>query len=398
MNNAAPNSNSDHICPVCFSIAEEVVRLPDYPVTELLKSSTTNKFQNSFDQSLSTCTQCSHSFLNFQIDPSVLYGSSYLTRTNTSIAAMSAIQRFLQQIRRQVDLFSFNTVIDIGANDLSLLNEIFESGFRGDLIGIDPIMGETINGIVGLQGFGEQIDYESLGSKSTPRLFLSSHTFEHIVNPSILIGKIADGMTSSDVLIIQAPSIEALVLEQRFDQVHHQHLHYFSLKSLNKLLESNGLFMVMSELDWLHYGAWVVVAQKTDLHEQISNNDSSEFSLSPDKIRASYQNFMRHTNLIDEILSESNYVAFGGGLMLPIIAYYFKSLWTNCIGILDDDELKNGWHYEGTPMSITSSAGVDLQNMNCLITGGVSKISGRKIVNRLASTNVKNIYFPTPGF
>jgi hypothetical protein len=398
MNKTATNCEQEHICPICSSIAVEVVRLPEYPVTELLKSSTNDNFQTSFDQSLSTCTQCSHSFLNFQIHPTFLYGSSYLTRSNTSVAAISAIDRFLQRIKRQVDLSSFNAVIDVGANDLSLLNAIFESGFQGDLIGIDPIMGETVNGIVGIKGFGEQIDYESLGSRGTPRLFLSSHTFEHIVDPSILIGKIADGMTSSDVLVIQVPSIEALVHEQRFDQVHHQHLHYFSLKSLNNLLELNGLFMVKSEMDWLHYGAWVVIAQKADLYPQKTDSDISSSSLRPDEIQDSYQTFMRHINLIDEILSKSNYIAFGGGLMLPIIAYYIKSMWTNCIGILDDDELKNGWHFEKTPMPITSSTGVNMQSMNCLITGGVSKTSGRKIVDRLASANVKNIYFPTPGF
>lgn len=398
MNKTATNCEQEHICPICSSIAVEVVRLPEYPVTELLKSSTNDNFQTSFDQSLSTCTRCSHSFLNFQIHPTFLYGSSYLTRSNTSVAAISAIDRFLQRIKRQVDLSSFNAVIDVGANDLSLLNAIFESGFQGDLIGIDPIMGETVNGIVGIKGFGEQIDYESLGSRGTPRLFLSSHTFEHIVDPSILIGKIADGMTSSDVLVIQVPSIEALVHEQRFDQVHHQHLHYFSLKSLNNLLELNGLFMVKSEMDWLHYGAWVVIAQKADLYPQKTDSDISSSSLRPDEIQDSYQTFMRHINLIDEILSKSNYIAFGGGLMLPIIAYYIKSMWTNCIGILDDDELKNGWHFEKTPMPITSSTGVNMQSMNCLITGGVSKTSGRKIVDRLASANVKNIYFPTPGF
>ena len=398
MNQTTTNSKSEHICPICSSIAVEVVSLPEYPVTELLKSSTNDEFQTSFDQSLSTCTKCSHAFLNFQIHPTLLYGSSYLTRSNTSVAAISAINRFLQGIKRQFDLSSFNAVIDVGANDLSLLNAIFESGFQGDLIGIDPIMGETVNGIVGIRGFGEEIDYESFGNRSTPRLFLSSHTFEHLVDPSVLIRKIADGMTSSDVLVIQVPSIEALVHEQRFDQVHHQHLHYYSLMSLNNLLDLNGLSMVQSEMDWLHYGAWVVTAQKTDLYPKKRVDDVSRSSLRPDEIQHSYQNFRQHINLIDEILSKSNYVAFGGGLMLPIVAYYIKSMWTSCIGILDDDELKNGWHYERTPMPITSGIGINMQNMNCLITGGVSKTSGRKIVNRLASANVKNIYFPTPGF
>ena len=72
-----------------------------------------------------------------------------------------------------------------------------------------------------------------------------------------------------------ALAIEALVHEQRFDQVHHQHLHYYSLMSLNNLLDLNGLSMVQSEMDWLHYGAWVVTAQKTDLYPKKRVDDVS---------------------------------------------------------------------------------------------------------------------------
>jgi hypothetical protein len=305
-----------------------------------------------------------------------------------------------------LDLSSFGTIIDIGANDFSLLLKFVDRGYAGELIGIDPIIEDPPDSIVGICAFGEDVDYGSLGIVTKPRLIVSSHTFEHVANPSALMSRIAQGMGPDDVLVLQTPSIEGLVLEHRFDQVHHQHLHYYSFDSLTGMLKRSGLTTADSKIDWLHYGAWMFIARKGTKDQvgldprlaRILNPVTGEGRNMAETVATRYEEFSEHRTRVDRQLSTNPYVAFGGGLMLPVLAYHFPSMWTECVAILDDSPDRIGWQYANTPLPITSPTGVEIHDIDCLVTGAVSKASGRRIVGRLDEMNVKNIYFPTPGF
>lgn len=393
-------------CPVCGSPAERALSLPGYPLTEILLVAGEERGDVTRDQFVATCCTCSHTFLEVMLDPILLYGDSYLTKSAASGAAIAAIDRFIGFVTNNVELSSFGAIIDVGANDFSMLTQLADRGYRGTLIGVDPVLDEPPDNVVGIRAFGEEVDFEPLGARDSPRLFLSSHTLEHLTNPGALVSRITEGMRDGDIFVLQTPSIEAILLERRFDQVHHQHMHYYSYESLTRLMSDGGLEVTASEIDWLHYGAWLIVARKgaaepVQLGPRLARLKKSltvDGLSMAETVTARYNEFKAHVDLVDRQLSAAEYVAFGGALMLPILAYHFPSMWTECVAVLDDSPERYGWHFASTPLPISPASGATIAGQDCLVTGAVSKTAGRQIVRRLTALKVKNIYFPTPGF
>ena len=56
-------------------------------------------------------------------------------------------------------------------------------------------------------------------------------------------------MKINDYFFLQYPSLEMFVNNSRFDQVTHQHLNLYSLKSISRVLNKNSFFITKYEFD-----------------------------------------------------------------------------------------------------------------------------------------------------
>src|SRR3990167_6657675 len=191
-NRHVPSLGRDQMnCPICSGEMERLFSLPGYPFTDK---------PGVGDQEFLFC-ECGHGMLEriYPQDSGRMGEDHYL-------------KVFAEFVKKHVG--KYDLVIDIGGGD-SALCKMFHGAYQV----IDP----SINC---------GIEEASLSSfKFTHKLILSSHTLEHVTDPNVFIAKVSKSLRYEDTVAIQVPSLDWLLADCRFDQVHHQHIHYFSERS-----------------------------------------------------------------------------------------------------------------------------------------------------------------------
>ncbi len=402
------NFKSVNKCTVCESSnVNEVLNLPNYPLTEFLHSSVILDKNLLLDNKLFFCIECHHGFLMNQVDPLFLYGESYKTKSKSS-SSMGVLNRFVDYLVDSKILLDRDFIIDIGANDGSLLKLINNLNLNLELFGIDPVWQNT-EGINGFRGFVNECDINSISKSRKNRLFIATHVLEHISNPIETLNTLYNFMSSNDKVILIFPALEPLFVDNRIESIHHQHMQYFSYNSFSKLIEVVGLSIVESWIDFEHYGAACVVLEKStgSKEKKSSSKDKwKEYSFRffsgdlqekyVNKIEKSVNLFSKNIELINENLHSRYVVGLGGGaLMSPIIFYHLKP-WESIMAIYDDDEEKSGWHWANTPHPIQKTP-ASLGGLDVLLIGSVSKLTGRMLFDKATKLKANSIIFPTIG-
>ncbi len=353
-------------CPICGGLSQRLLELPKFPITEKYEPWTPDFVPGRFlvDQAFRFCSACSHGFLETVVPN--LYGADYRTTTGRSEGATLAVKNFHAFVMEHCG-GPLRLVIDIGANDYTLLN-LFTDGQQK--VAID----KCITG-VGI----EDVDLSQY--KNHPKLILSSHTIEHLVDPHVMVRKCADVMRPDDVLALQFPSLDLLVEDARIDQIHHQHLHYFSHWSIAKLLKQHGLSIGVSCFDHSHWGALQVIARKDSVA-------SSGKQISPTRFLSAVEDFKAE---MTSFAVPEGAIALGAALMLPVLAYWLEDL-SQVVMIADDDRAKDGLRYVTFNKPIRWD--YNLKGEDVVITAIGSKMAARALTKKAIDAGARRVIFP----
>lgn len=387
-------------CVVCdIPVERPAIYLPKFPLTEIYLKFKVDQKIGFIDQEFHVCKNCGHGQVNRVIDPNILYGYNYKTRTSTSSSAISAIDTFLLFIDKTLKKKRIKTILEVGCNDLYMLRKMKN---RAEVLyGIDPILkgikpGDPKIKVIG--DFFENVDLQKLGCE--PDVVLSSHTLEHIENPKKMIENLLNSVSPNTLLFFQFPGLETLVDQAHFDQVFHQHLNYFSLQSVIYMLNELGAELIDYEVNPYHWGSIMIAFRKSNANTKKSNlKFSSKIQSIPLKyIQSQYNIFKENMSLISrrlEILKDKDVYGYGAALMLPILYYYINGL-KNLKYILDEDVNKRGLYYLNFPVEIRLPKVVkNLKNKTVVVTAINSMQAVRAIVKNLIDIGVREVLIPS---
>lgn len=361
-------------CPICSRAMLPIIELPRFPVTERYEPAQGEFVDRGyFDQGFLFCEPCQHGKLAAVVPPAELYGAEYRTRSAASVGSMAAINHFASFIGKS-PLDGLQTVIDIGGNDASLVNRF--SGARK--VVVDP---HAAGDAEIVRSFIEEADLNPW--KGDRKLIVSSHTLEHVEHPRAFMEKVNSIAMHGDWLAIQVPSLEALVHQARIDHIHHQHVHYFSRRSLGRLLERHGFEIVRYAYDADHYGAVMVMCRKG------GGGITSTQPILPSDIHKAHKRFKAEMAAVR--VEPFGSVAFGAALMLPVLAYHLPAL-ANVEYIADNDAAKNGLRYVNFDKEIRSE--YVLADRDVVITGISTKLACRSLVTQAFQKGARNVIVP----
>lgn len=392
-------------CMVCNSaLAEPVISLPRFPLTEMYIDCKPEPGLGLVDQDFHFCEQCGHGQLGCVVHPSVLYGSDYRTRTTKSSAAREAADRFLDFIAEHIGNKVLKTVLEIGCNDLYSLRKLENRAKL--LVGVDPILRDHDVGsydedkICLIGDFFENVDLKKHGIK--PDLVFSSHTLEHVENPCLILDHVLSNCTDDALCFMQFPGLESLVESARFDQVFHQHLNYFSKRSVIHLFEKLGAEVLAFKVNPYHWGSLMVAFRKKIDRRKSSLPIVSGKTIAAGLIASRYQLFkdgMAQFSRRLAVVAESAPVyGFGAALMLPVLYYYVPKL-SELDCILDDEVSKQGKYYLNYPVIIRSRQSVsDLKDSIIVVTAINSIQIERTLIKKLIKLKVREILVPLQSF
>jgi len=375
------------MCPCCNQLAEGIIQIERYPLTEFYKiyENEGGELSGFLDQELCYCEQCDHLFLEKIIDVREIY-TNYLTTTTSSKGAIDCLLNFKKFIDKKLDVENPTYVIDIGGNDSYFLGLFDKSKF--DLVNIDA-NAEGGDGINIIRSFLEDVDLSTFSKDS--KIIVSSHTIEHLQNPADLIKKIAAVVSGDDRVFLQFPSLEMMITDARFDQVCHQHLNYFSLSSISKLLKNYGLIVMNYEYDSSHFGTLRIMAKKSNsLDEVFAVTQNTSL-----KILNRYSFFREYYSSLQNILQNklNGQQGFGAGLMVPTLAYYLPLI-NDLEIILDENASKFNMQFINLAPKICDAKMIDTHRP-IIITSISTKTAARNIFAKLSSFGCEDITIPT---
>lgn len=385
------------ICLICGAPTEQLLDLPNLPLTDTYSFGTGTNLVDAIDQECRYCSECGHAQLAQNIHPEVLYGNDYYFRSSESETGRKGIEFFLSFIDELAPNRKFKAALDLGCNDLHLLEQLKS---RAEIrIGIDPIWKGKEDGRKdkSIHLFGDNIEDVDISQKidCKPDLIVCRHTLEHIANPIKVLNTLLEIAAPDALFVFEVPGFEALISRLRFDQIFHQHLQYFSLPSFQKMLQLTDCEFIESKNNFHQWGAVLIGFRKS--HGGGISLEKPKYTMTEIKERHNlFKTQLLTTKNTLESLSSVPIYGYGAAQMLPVLAYHMETDLSILKAILDDDPNKDGVGYWNLPVTICASSKVkNLQDTAILITAFDNVYP---IMKRLLSVQPKHVLVPLSIF
>jgi 2-polyprenyl-3-methyl-5-hydroxy-6-metoxy-1,4-benzoquinol methylase len=218
---------------------------------------TSNGFESIFQETLLKCKGCGFVTANMEIDPKQLEhiytenyfkGEEYVDYLRDKEILQTNFKKRLRKIQTLVDPASIRNCLEIGCAYGFFAEELTKTIPNVRYIGYD-VVPEAIE--YGAKQLGQNIicaDY--LSAKITEPLtdIFMFDVIEHLPAPHLFIAKATQELESGGRIYITTGDIERFIpriQKQKWRMIHPpSHLHYFSKKTLCRLLESHGFEII----------------------------------------------------------------------------------------------------------------------------------------------------------
>jgi len=335
-----------------------------------------DKKENFYPLSLSWCPDCSLVQLNQTIDPEVLF-SEYVWITATSETAQEHSQAFFKELSSRSSKKGY--VLEIGSNDGTFLKPFIRNGY--DVLGIDPA--KNIAEIAEKNGiptramfFGSKTASDLVKEKGKANIIFARNVLPHVANTRDFVQGLEMCLSKDGVLAIEVHYAKKILEELHYDSIYHEHLCYFTLKSLERLLNNFNLYIFDTTESPISGGSIVVYAKYgrtkeepivQQYRDQERENQINEFK--------NWENFAQkaivHRQELLEALKEAKLqgsVAGYGASARSSTLLNFAKIDANLISnIADQSSLKQGRFTAGTHIPIISPEEMINRNPDAIV-------------------------------
>jgi len=221
--------------------------------------------------SLSYCRDCGLAQLNETVPPGILF-SQYVWVTGTSRTANEFAKKFHVELEARAGVQKEGYVLEVASNDGTFLRPFKEAGWK--VLGVDPA--ENISEMAARSGirtkcvfFGEAAANEIVKENSgTAWIVFARNVLPHVANTIDFTHGLRAALHEDGVLAIEAHYAKTILEELHYDSIYHEHLCYFTLKSLERLLNDSGLYVFDAVKSPTSGGSMVVYAKKKKVRER----------------------------------------------------------------------------------------------------------------------------------
>lgn len=336
--------------------------------------------RKAYPLSLSWCRECCLIQLNQTAEPNDLF-SNYLWLTGTSSTATKYSVKFCQAVLAHTHQGGNNGyVLELASNDGTFLKPFANREYK--VLGVDPAQNivekANLDGVLTKCGFfGKALAEEIITEHGFPSVVFARNVLPHVADLHNFLKGI-ELCADSDTLIVIEVHYAKVILEQlHYDSVYHEHLCYFTLKSIQKLLSKYDLHVCNITESPISGGSIVLFIKKQRVktspsvqryrdkeQEQKSNELSSwqEFSVRAFAHRDSL------CQMLDEELKQGYTIAGYGASARSSTLLNFCGIGPEHISIIaDQNQLKHKSFTAGTNILIDSPEMVMKSNPDTIV-------------------------------
>ena len=254
-------------CRICSNNSvNEILKLePQYIATTFVTDNENNPMAKiKIPLTLILCKKCGLVQLKETVRPDLLY-KNYFYRTAINETMKRDLQDVVNYAVENVKTESNDVVVDIGANDCTMVSMYPDHLKR---FGIEPAtnidwsnVSESIT--VVNDYFSKDIVLKATNYKKA-KIISATAMFYDFDDPNVVTKDIKDILHEDGVCVIQVSYLLDTIRDMNFYDVVHEHLEYYSLKSINYLMERNGLKVIDATTNFVNGGSLRVLVTHKD--------------------------------------------------------------------------------------------------------------------------------------
>lgn len=206
-----------------------------------------------FPLKLLLCINCNLAQLDTTVERELMYHDGYGYRSGINeliVKNLSMLVEYCLKLNQNAESW-----LDIACNDGTLLSLVPKNIKR---VGVDPVKKfkkESLNHAdIIVDDF-----FPSIGTKSLPAfdVITSISMFYDLDDPNSFVNEIAGKLNSKGVWLVQQNYLLAMIMNNSFDNICHEHIEYYSLRAMKFLVESNNLEIFDVFLDDINGGSLI---------------------------------------------------------------------------------------------------------------------------------------------
>lgn len=236
-----------------------VLSLGNLPLSDgFLRADELDRPEPRFPLDLAFCPACGLVQILETVPPEILFGQDYPYFSSVSATLLAHSKAHVAERLRELPRGPDTLVVELASNDGYLLQFYREAGVR--VLGIDPAPGPVAaareKGIETIEAFfGRALarDLVALGRRAD--LVHANNVLAHVADLHGFLDGIRLVLKDEGRAVVEVPYLRDLVEKLAFDTIYHEHLCYFSVSAVDRLVRPHGLFLTRVERVPIHGGS-----------------------------------------------------------------------------------------------------------------------------------------------
>jgi len=314
------------------------------------------------------CRHCKLVQLNENFNLNYLYNKDYGYRSGVNKTMKDHLKNTVKKIENIISLKQKDAVLDIASNDGTLLNSYKNKKIVK--VGVDPILKKYNknyrNVDVKISNFFDLKKINNRIFKKKFKVITALSVFYDLENPNKFLGDVVKILDKDGIFILEFADLGSIIKNNIFDTICHEHLEYYSVDVVKKMLKKHGLRIFNYEINQVNGGSSVfyICYEHNKSRSQFRKIDkilAEESKLKLDKVQT-YKNFYRNIKILgkktrielNSILKQNKTIHGYGASTKGNVLLQFYKLNKHFDFISDRNPQKFGLRTPGTNIKIIS--------------------------------------------
>lgn len=222
-------------CRVCNGSLENIADFGSLCPSNFVS---TNQLVSKYPLILSECSQCHLVQLRHTLDVDMSY-RQYWYKSSLNSSMVDHLIKLLADSVIMAQVQPGDVVVDIGCNDGTMLGTLPPGVIS---VGFDPALNLSDMARKNCDMFvNDYFSSRTYPAKKKAKLITSIAMFYDVDNPQAFIKEILDVLDENGIWVIQMMDLKSMIETSAFDNVCFEHIMYYSLRDMEKLLTASGM-------------------------------------------------------------------------------------------------------------------------------------------------------------
>jgi len=313
------------------------------------------------------CTNCKLLQLKNSFNPLKMYGNNYGYMSSLNASMIEHLKKKSENVQKLIKLKPKDIICDIGSNDGTFLS-FFSKKFT--LLGIDPTIKKLFKfyrkDIIKIPNFfSKKLIINKINKKI--KIITTISMFYDLENPVDFAKEIYDVLDDNGIWHLEQSYMPMMIKNNSYDTICHEHLEYYSLKSIKYIFDKVGFKIIDLEFNDINGGSFsITVAKKKSKHVEVSQlikwlikkedlfkyNEISTF-------KTFYKNIIKHKKIFRDLLlslkkNKKKIIGYGASTKGNVILQFCKIDANLLSNICDVNKFKHEKYTPGSKIKIIS--------------------------------------------